>query len=206
MLVEHMKRLVLFPLLILLYTPFVAATTTQAAHSTQATSASTSQRPNWTDEHRKALLAMAERGDSGAQFWLGTAYEQGWFGKANFREALRWLSRAAKHGDADAQNALGQIYEDGEGVPQNYVEAAKWYRRAAEHVPDLGGAGQGRNDLGLLYLDGRGVPKDYVRAYMWFSLADSEANLSHAHAQMTPKQILEAERMAAEWKRSHPER
>ena len=55
-------------------------------------------------------------------------------------------------------------------------------------------------------MDGRGVRKDYVQAYMWFSLADVEINLSSAKAQMTPAQVLEAERMAAEWKRHHPER
>jgi Sel1 repeat-containing protein len=68
------------------------------------------------------------------------------------------------------------------------------------------GAGQGRNNLGLLYMEGLGVPKDYVRAYMWFSLTNFELNLSYAKAQMTPAQVFEAERMAAEWKSDHPER
>jgi uncharacterized protein len=98
------------------------------------------------------------------------------------------------------------MYADGEGVPQNYALAANWYRKAAEHLPDFGGAGQGRNNLGLLYMDGLGVQKDYVQAYMWFSLANAETNLSSAKAQMTPTEVLEAERMAAEWKSSHPER
>jgi hypothetical protein len=98
------------------------------------------------------------------------------------------------------------MYEDGEGVRQNYVFAARWYRKAAEHVPDLGGAGAGRNNLGLLYLDGLGVPKDFVKAYMWFRLTNFEANLSYAKSRMTPEQVFEAERMAAEWKIHHPER
>ena len=136
--------------------------------------------------------------------WLGTGYEQGWFGKADYQEALKWTRRAAKRGDPDAQNGLGQMYENGEGVPQNYAQAAKWYRKAAEHVPDLGGAGQGRNNLGMLYLSRQGVPKDLVLAYMWFLLARTERNFSEAKAQMTPAQIAEAERMAADWKNSHP--
>jgi len=98
------------------------------------------------------------------------------------------------------------MYKDGEGVPQNYVLAAKWYRKAAEHVPDFGGAGEGRNNLGLLYMDGLGVPKDYVQAYMLFSLANSEENIFDTKAQMTPAQVLEAERMASEWKNHHRER
>jgi uncharacterized protein len=44
--------------------------------------------------------------------WLGAAYEQGWFGKTNFHEALRWFRKAAAQGDPDAQNALGQMYQD----------------------------------------------------------------------------------------------
>jgi hypothetical protein len=38
---------------------------------------------------------------------------------------------------------------------------------------------------------------------MWFKLTPNETNLSDAEAQMTPGQIVEAERMAAEWKNSH---
>jgi hypothetical protein len=137
--------------------------------------------------------------------WLGTAYEQGWFGKTNFQEAIRWFRRAAAQGDPDAQNSLGQMYEIGEGVKQNYTLAAKWYRIPAEHVPDLGGAGQGRNNLGLLYLDGLGVPKDYVQAYMWFRLAHVDRNISSAKEQMSSAEIFEAERMAMEWKSLHPD-
>lgn len=164
-----------------------------------------SQRPNWTEADRKALQAKAQKGDRGAQFWLGAAFEGGWFGKPDFQEALKWLRKAAAHGDPDAQVSLGQMYEEGEGVRQNYRLAAKWYRKAANHVPDLGGAGQGRNHLGLLYLDGLGVRKDCIQAYMWFSLANTETNLADAKAQMTPAQILEGERMAAEWKNRHPD-
>ena len=203
---EYMKRRVLLSLLsISLLAPFSVAAP-QTPGSTQATSASKSQGPEWTEADRKALLARAQRGEVGAQFWLGAGYEQGWFGKANFQEALKWLRKAAAHNDPDAQVSLGQMYEDGEGVQQSYTLAAKWYRKAAEHVPDLGGASQGRNNLGLLYMEGLGVPKDYVRAYMWFSLANSKVNLSYVEARMTPVQVLEAERMATEWKTHHPER
>ena len=133
------------------------------------------------------------------------AYEQGWFGKTNFPEALKWLRKSAEQGNADAQNSLGQMYEDGESVIQNYSLAAKWFRKAAEHEPDLGGAGQGRNNFGMLYLDGNGVPKDYVQAYVWFRLADfeSNANLSLAKSHLTPEQILEAEYLVEQWKRQH---
>src|SRR5262249_5290880 len=162
--------------------------------------------PQWTESQKNMYLERASRGDRSSQFWLGAAYEQGWLGKPDFNEAVKWFRKAAKQGDPDAQVALGQMYEDGEGVPQNYATAAKWYRKAAEHVPDLGGAGQGRNQLGLLYMEGQGVPKDYVLAYMWFRLAHAEPSLAEAKSQMTSKQVEQAELMAADWKRSHPER
>jgi len=167
-----------------------------------------SESERWTEEQQKDYLARAEGGDANAQFWLGTGYEQGWFGKADFQEAFKWLNRAAAQGNPDAQNNLGQMYENGEGMRQDYALAANWYRKAAEHVPDFGGAGQGRNNLGMLYMQGLGVPRDYVQAYMWFSLTNSEPpnpNLSQAKDQMTPAQVSEAERMLEEWRRNHPE-
>ncbi len=201
-----MKRHFLFPLVVIPLVASFSVAAQQTPHSMQAVPASISQGSKWTEADRKALLIKARHGDVGAQFWLGAGYEQGWFGKANFQEALKWLRKAAAHGDPDAQVSLAQMYEEGEGVQQNYMLAAKCYRKAAEHVPDFGGAGQGRNSLGLLYMDGLGVPKDYVQAYMWFRLTNFESNLSYAKAQMTPAQVLEAERMAAEWKSHHPER
>jgi hypothetical protein len=137
--------------------------------------------------------------------WLGAAYEQGWFERASFHEALKWFERAAAQGDPDAQNGLGQMYQDGEGVKQDYAEAAKWFRLAAEHTPDFGGAGQGRNNLGLLYLNGDGVPKDLVQVYMWFKLTQNQTNLPDAKHQMTPAQIAEAARMVAAWVHAHPD-
>ncbi len=200
-----MKQRLLFSFLILPALVPRAAALPQTADSTQqATSRSKSQSPEWTAADERALLAKAQQGDASAQFWLACAYEQGWFGKTNIPEALKWFRRSAELGDPDAQNALGQMYEDGEGVTQNYQSAAKWYRKAAEHIPDLGGAGQGKNHLGLLYLDGHGVPKDYVQAYMWFSLAgESNPNLPFAKDHMTSEQILEAERLVVEWKSRH---
>lgn len=163
---------------------------------------SRSESTKWTEADERALLTKAKLGDPGAQMWLASGYEQGWFGRTNFPEALKWYRKSAEQGNPDAQNSLGQMYQDGEGVTQNYSLAAEWYRKAAEHDPDLGGAGQGRNNLGMLYLDGRGVPRDYIQAYVWFRLADFESNpnLSLAKAHLTPKQILEAERLVEEWK------
>jgi TPR repeat protein len=199
-----MRQRLRFSILILsLLLPCESALPQTTNSTQQAALKSKSQSPKWTEADEKALLAKALRGDAGSQMWLGCAYEQGWFGKTNFPEALKWFRKSAEQGDPDAQNELGQMYEDGEGVIQNYSLAAKWYRKAAEHDVDLGGAGQGRNNLGMLYLDGHGVPKDFVQAYMWFRLAEPNPNLSVTKAHMTPEQILEAERLVEEWKSWH---
>jgi tetratricopeptide (TPR) repeat protein len=197
-----MRRL-LFSLLI--FSTLAPCPILQTGSSTQQALKPKSESIKWTKLDEGLLLAKAQPGDAGSQMWLASAYEQGWFGKTNFQEALKWFRRSAEQGDPDAQDSLGQMYEDGEGVTQNYSLAAKWYRKAAEHVPDFGGAGQGRNNLGILYLDGRGVPRDYVQAYMWFRLAnfESNGNLSFAKTHMTSKQILEGERLVEEWKSQH---
>jgi uncharacterized protein len=149
------------------------------------------------------LLRAAEQGDVEAQFWLGTAYEQNWFGRPDSKEAIKWYQKAAEGGDPVAQVELGHRYEDGEGVEQDLKLAAEWYRRAAEHVPDLGGAGEGRSQLGLLYMEGRGVPQDYVQAYFWFSLRGSKENAAEAGEHLSPPQIRGVERLIEEWKQQH---
>jgi uncharacterized protein len=149
------------------------------------------------------ILRAAEQGDSEAQFWMGYAYENNWFGTTDLREALKWYKRGAEGGNPDAQVELGRRHEDGEDVEQSYKLAAEWYRKAAEHVPNLGGAGQGSNQLGLLYMDGLGVPQDYVQAYFWFSLNGNDENAADAKSHLSPLQIHEAEKLLKEWKEQH---
>jgi TPR repeat protein len=150
------------------------------------------------------MLRAGEQGDAEAQFCLGWAYEEDWFGTIDSQEALKWYRKAAEGGHPDAQVELGRRYEEGEGVEKNYALAAKWYRKAAEHVPNLGGAGQGSYRLGLLYTEGLGVPQDFTQAYFWFSLhGNAEANASDARKHLTPAQISEVERLLEEWKEQH---
>jgi uncharacterized protein len=201
-----MRPRLLFSFLILVaLVPWARGLLQTAGAALQTASKSKSQLQKRTVPDEKVLLARAWQGDASSQMWLGCGYEQGWFGKTNFPEALKWFRRSAEQGNPDAQVSLGQMYEAGEGVTQNYALAAEWYRKAAEHVPDFGGAGQGRNNLGLLYLDGYGVPKDYVQAYMWFGLSGGEpnSNVQFAKEHMTAEQIVEAERLARDWKIRH---
>src|SRR5499425_2779775 len=192
---------VLSSLLLVALVPFSG--TAQTPQSARPTPVSNSHLTKWTEIDKEALLTKALQEDVSAQFWLGTAYEQGWFGKADYQEALKWLRRAAKRGDPDAQNCLGQMYENGEGVPQNYVQAAKWFRKAAEHVPDLGGAGQGRHRLAQLYMEGLGVPRDYAQAYFWLSLWGGSDVAVVAKKHLSDAQVQEADQQVNEWQQQH---
>jgi hypothetical protein len=151
----------------------------------------------WKDE--------AERGDAGAQMWLGVAYESGRGVEQDFTQALKWFRESAKQGDPDAQFNLGQMYEDGEGVSQDYAQAAKWYRTACENRPDHGGAGNGCNSLGMLYLDGKGVKRNRVEAYKFFKLTGNTFNLDRMRRTMTEAEVAEGERRAEQWLQAHPD-
>jgi hypothetical protein len=53
--------------------------------------------PHRGDAEKWFRLAAAQ-GDAEAQFWLGAAYQGGWFGAFDDREALKWLRKAAAQG------------------------------------------------------------------------------------------------------------
>ena len=128
----------------------------------------------------------------------------------NSRKAERWFRLAAEQGDASAQTQLALIYESGVGVPQDYLEAVKWYRLATEQ-----GSPWAQQHHGHMYGDGRGMAQNYVIAHMWFNLAASDfidrpnqagnarANFEARNRMaglMTPEQVVEAQRLAREWR------
>lgn len=127
----------------------------------------------------------------------------------DYRTALEIWRPLAEQGVVPAQINLGNLYLQGHGVLPDDVEAAKWFRRAADQ-----GEPKAQNNLGVMYANGKGVPQDWVQAYVWFSLGasqpltagqpqvinDSAKNRDRAASQMTPEQIVEAKKLAAELK------
>jgi TPR repeat protein len=123
------------------------------------------------------------------------------YNRGDFATALREWRPLAEQGDAKAQFSFGLLYENGDGVPRDYTKARQWYEKAAAQ-----GDAKAQLYLGLQSSFGQGVPMDLVDAYMWYSLAAGNGN---AHApgyradlsrQMTPAQIVEAQKRAREWK------
>jgi TPR repeat protein len=143
----------------------------------------------------------ADQGNADAQLNLGTMYDNGEGVPENDAEAVRWYRLAADQGDATAQFNLGTMYDEGNGVPENDVQAVRWYRLAADQ-----GDADAQYNLGVMYAEGEGMPENYVQAYKWSSLAAAQGGIDAAknrdiiRSQMTPAQIAEGQRLAAEWK------
>jgi len=157
-------------------------------------------------ESLKQLRKAADEGNADAQTRLGLMYYRGRGVPQDYAEALRWSRKAADQGDAVAQFNLGFMYAKGRGgMPQDYAETARWYRKAADQ-----GNVDAQFNLGLMYDNGQGVPRDSVEAHMWLSLAASRAARDDVKKytsardlvakRMTPQELAEAHRRAAEWK------
>lgn len=145
---------------------------------------------------------LAEQGDPTAQHHLGWLYIIGHGVPQDYEEAVRWFRKAAEQGDRDAQTNLGSLYLLGDRLPQDYSEALKWLRAAADQGHPLA-----QTKLGIMYEDGEGVRQDRVQAYMWFSLAAAQGSelesafLTELTKEMSPTQIVEAQRLVREWNR-----
>jgi TPR repeat protein len=93
------------------------------------------------------------------------------------------------------------MYEEGRGVPQDYAEAFQWFQLAADQE-----LAEAQLSLGVMYDQGRGVPQNYVEAYKWYALSAAQGNTIAVTnrdivlGQMTPAQIAEGQRLAAEWR------
>jgi uncharacterized protein len=146
-----------------------------------------------TEEHQVALIQGEE------------AYQRG-----DYARAAYLLLPVAEGGQTSAQFIMGMLYMDGQGVRANPAKGAEMFRRSAEQGHRIG-----QFFLGMAYIAGRGVPQNFVLAHMWFNLAASRAEdeMERKEAtkmrqlvatKMTPAQIEDAQRRAAEW-RPHKE-
>ena len=116
------------------------------------------------------------------------ALEDGYFAlnEGDYAIAVQLFRPLAKEGNVAARKALAIIND---------------YCLVADK-----GNGLAQFSLGLIYERGLGMPQDYVRAHMWFSLAAAQGTKGAAEwrerlaARMSPAQIMEAQRLAREWK------
>lgn len=129
------------------------------------------------------------------------------YNAADYETAFDLWYPLADENDAKAQAAVAFLYLKGLGVRQDDARAAAWYRRAAEQ-----GQPEAQFFLGTLYHLGRGVPQDDRLAHVWCEVALAGGVTpgldcrDAAAARMTPGEVREANRMAAEWLAGRPAR
>ena len=156
--------------------------------------------------YRKA----ADQGYVEAQSSLGACYTAGYGVAQDYAEAVKWYAKAAQQQDSSAQLKRGYCHAKGYGVPQDLAKAFEWYKKSAEQ-----GNARAQFCLAACYYQGQGVAQDYVQAYRWFSISGAsqeESIIKHTKEllgefsrEMTSAQLVEAQRLAREWKPKTPE-
>jgi TPR repeat protein len=112
------------------------------------------------------LQALAERGDSGAQFRLAKALLAHNPSPDDVQTALKWLRVSVAQNNPGAAFYLGYFYEHGKFVAQDYGLAFQNYEIATRvHYPAA------ENNLASLYEHGQGVPQNIGKAYEWYLAA-----------------------------------
>ena len=86
----------------------------------------------------REFKALAEQGDTVAQFNLGLMYSNAQGVVQDYKEAVKWYRKAADQGDADAQGNLGYMYDHGLGVLHDKVLAHMWGNIAGANGNKLG--------------------------------------------------------------------
>ena len=120
------------------------------------------------DEDRNNLILKAKQGDVMSQYRLGWCYYWAYNGfEQDYKQAVKWLEKAAEQGYIYAQYKLAGCYYEGRGVDEDNAEAVKWYTKAAEQ-----GYGVAQHMLAVCYHHGyKGVEKDYRKAIEWYTKA-----------------------------------
>jgi TPR repeat protein len=118
-------------------------------------------------EYDKAKI-RAQDGDANAALQVGMHYISNGT-HTNFKEAAKWLERAAKLNNTDAQYYLGMSFLNGQGVIQDYSAGFFWVDKAARK-----GHPEAQLSLGKMYRRGTGVEVDRAQAYLWFNLAAAQ--------------------------------
>ena len=124
------------------------------------------------------------------------------------------LKVLADGGNSMSQRILGERFAMGtEGVTKDMNQAIFWWQKAADQGDTVA-----QYNLGQVYFKGAGVQQDLIQAHMWFSLAASsgkgtisaqqrkklaESNRKSSEANMTHKQIEEAQALTQEWLAKH---
>ena len=81
----------------------------------------------------------------------------------DYKNAYRWLSRAARKGRVEAQYNLGILYMQGLSIDHNPKESTRWFKEAGKQ-----GHAKAQFNTGLAYLNGYGIRQCKQSAKDWF--------------------------------------
>ena len=149
--------------------------------------------------------ALAESGDTKAQYDLSLMYIQGIGTKKNIEQGLVWLNRAAEKGNIEAMLELGVLYQKIGNLDNISQLALYWFEKAA-----MAGSAVGQYNLAHIYMDGGQISIDLPKAYIWMSISDATGNplamteLSKLKADLSTQELLVAEEKIALIKKTLP--
>lgn len=148
---------------------------------------------------RYLMQRLADDGDVAAQFNLSLMYKDSLATtKADKKQSLLWLSKAAKGGHPDAQNNLGLHYLHGKETKKDSQKAFEWLSKAAEQsMPNA------QFNLAMMYERGDGIKANSAEA---LNLLKSAATLGNMNAQhnlgikyLLGEQVAKDTRQAVNW-------
>lgn len=128
----------------------------------------------------RKVLQEADPWETSGYVSLGWCYVNGYGVPQDYREAVRWWSRAAEQGNEVAQVCLEWCYENGYGVPQNYKGTETWHNKSVKQ----GNAEVQRDEALEIFVTGYNYfnDKNYTEAVKCFKKA---AELGNSMAQCT---------------------
>ena len=124
-------------------------------------------------------MRAAENGSIGAKYHLARHY----YGKEDYRNALRCFKQAAEAGVPAAAYELGRMYDEGVGTDKDPQQALEWYVKALK-----GGDPDAAYALGVRYMLGSGVEQDRDLAWQLF---ESAADQGHELAMINLQNLAE---------------
>lgn len=128
------------------------------------------------------------------------------FAAGDYDTAMQIYRDLSDKGDPRATFWIGYLYHYGHGVSADQVEALKWFHKAA----NLGDV-KARQYLGIMYQKGQGTAQDLVAAHQWYTLFHRDTDnvrdrpytretVRKMERKMSPEQIEQAKKLAADWK------
>ena len=149
--------------------------------------------------------ALAESGDTKAQYDLSLMYIQGIGAKQNIEQGLVWLNRAAEKGNIEAMLELGVLYQKLDTLEKAPQLALYWFEKAA-----MAGSAVGQYNLAHTYMDGGQIAVDLSKAYIWMSLSDTTGNpvagleAAKLKRSLSPQELIVAQEKIATLKKTLP--